>query len=260
MELILNSQKRQYLKIALWLSISYFFLGLTEGSFFYFHNGVDTLLNFLFTLVCVGGSWLLFKSTPKWLPGFVESQGARRILMAILVVIGLLVFITLLNWFYIEVLWQERLGNTLFFSMVLPLATLLFTAWVIGYFVWLSYLNQDSGSKVLSFQVKKGRQSARKPIAEVLGFQVEHKLVFLIDFEGQRYHIDRPMSDLEEELLSQGFFRVNRQLLLQRAAIEAFATASNDRVSLRLHSAFDLEVQPMVSRYKAPAFRKWMAE
>ena len=258
LQVLLVNENRKYVKTGGLLATAYFFLGISEGAFLFFDSSPDAAINFAFTLVCVFSNWWLFKRQYQATAHFL---GLRRYLSYIVVVLALSVFTTLLNWVYIELLWQEELRHTAFFPVVLPLAVLLFTAWALGY-PWLKGLEkgQRKTSELVEFEVKKGRHTVFCSLEQTLGFMVVNKLVFLLTAEGQRLLIDRSLSDLEEELVAYGFFRINRQVLLSPKSIKAYRTVENERIELTLVNSIAGPQPCYVSRYKAPAFRQWLNE
>lgn len=257
----LSPQRKIYVKIILLLTISYFFLGVSEGTFF-FANGTDTLINFLFTLFCVALNWALFKQlyprSEAWFKGAWKS-----VLRTMSLIFLLSTHTVLLNWVYIEALWRESLEETVFFPVVLPLAIVLFLLWALGH-QWLQKLalqeKQTTGQSGITFELRKGKQTIFRSLGQTLGFVVNRKLVFLVSLEGERLLIDRPLRELESMLEGKGFFRLNRQLLLSRQAIQSYKVINNERIQVTLHGIPGIPSTCIVSRYKAPAFRKWLAD
>jgi len=255
-QFLLESDRKRYLKIGLWVLIAYFFLGISEGTFLSFENARDTTINFLFTLICVFSNWSLFKWLYHRFEGRFNST-AMRLIGLVLNVMVLSGLTTLLNWMYIELFWQEALQNTAFFPIVLPLAVVLFLGWGLGYY-WLQNLTHQRVAQEIVFEAKKGREVVFCTLEQTLGFVVEYKLVFLLHQGGQRLLIERNLTELEQELSANGYFRVNRQWLLSPKAIASYRTVENDRLEIRLNSAIGAEAYSFVSRYKATAFRKWL--
>lgn len=253
-----DTQQKRYLKVFLLIAISYFFLGVSEGAFFNF-SSTDTLVNFVFTLFCVSSSWGLFKRLYPRISGFMRKWSIGPLVSGSVMVLLLSVYITLLNWTYIELLWMENLTETLFFSIVLPLAVMLFLTWSFLYPKLLEYMLRSAEVETMVFEVSKGRGKVRMPMDQVLGFSVENKLTFLIALDGQKYICDQNLASLEELLIDHGFFRANRQLLLVKAAIAGYKSCINEKIQVSLHEAFGSKEITRISRYKAAAFRQWIA-
>lgn len=102
----------------------------------------------------------------------------------------------------------------------------------------------------------KGTQFVTVPVAQVAYFVSDGKLSFMVTREAQRYLVDGPLADIERDLDPRGFFRVNRQYLVNAAAIVHFAAAGRGRLDLELRPRADGEVR--VSQERAGAFRAWV--
>jgi DNA-binding LytR/AlgR family response regulator len=102
----------------------------------------------------------------------------------------------------------------------------------------------------------KGAQFFTVPVVQVAYFVSDGKLSFMVTREAQRYLVDGPLADIERDLNPRGFFRVNRQYLVNAAAIVRFATAGRGRLDLELSPRADGEVR--VSQERAAAFRAWV--
>ena len=255
LQTFLGNEYRKYFRTGLLLLTAYFFLGVSEGSFLFFDNVRDTSLNFLFTLICVFSNWALFKWLYRQSADWNEKYAIKG-LGSLLQVTFLMAYTIALNWIYIELIWQEKLSNTAFFPVVLPLALLLFLAWTLGY-PFLVSLNEGPDQKAEMIEAKKGRQVVFCALDETLGFVVENKVVFLLHKNGQRLLMEKTLTELEEELTIAGFFRANRQILISPKAVEAYKVVENDRLEVQLIKALNGQIC-FVSRYKAAAFRKWL--
>ncbi len=248
-----NTRVKTHLKVLLLLAISYFFLGMTEGSFFWFPNTRDTLINFAFTLICVGSSWVLFKYLSA------QLQSLPTGIKTVVILVTLCTYVTLINWIYIELIWRESLNNTPFFNIVLPLSVPLFLGWIFGYPWFDQFTTQKSRKEEPEYLlVQQGKKKIAHSLDNTLGFVVDQGLVFLVSNDGQRYLIERSLNELEASLKSKSYFRANRQLLISKKAIRSFQTGNNDKLDIMLDSHFSEYHKTTVSRHKAPQFRKWM--
>lgn len=262
LELLHHPQRRIILKYGLLVAVSYFFVGVSQGSFALFQQGMDSLINFCFTLFCVATSWWLFKKMYAFWLTDNKLNLFRRLLFSVIVSLLLCVYISALNWVYIELLWNENLGNTLYFPVVLPLALVLFLAWCVSYFLINKPDSRDaeapSTPKILHFSVKKGRNIHCIPVDDALGFVIENGVVFLVSRDGKRFIVDQSMNDLEKLLGDRGFFRVNRQFLVVQSAVVSYQSIENEKLTVELHSLFVHSEPCMVSRYKAASFKRWL--
>jgi DNA-binding LytR/AlgR family response regulator len=123
----------------------------------------------------------------------------------------------------------------------------------------LAPLLENGGAKKRTrLLVKKGLEYVSLPYADVVLFFTEHKLVYVVDKCGKKYIADKNLSELEEELDHQMFFRMNRQYIVNINFIRSFK--SYERVKLQVELTLpDLNHVVIVSQETAPEFRKWIA-
>lgn len=106
------------------------------------------------------------------------------------------------------------------------------------------------------FLVKLGSDYIYIPIGEVAYLYSEDGLTFLLDRRGQRYMLDAPLDQLEQEVDPAHFFRVNRAHLVHIDAIERMQSYFNHRLSLQLRPKNVAET--IVSRDRVRDFKAWV--
>ena len=107
--------------------------------------------------------------------------------------------------------------------------------------------------------VKKGLMSISLKLEDVVLFYTENKIVYTIDKEGRKYVCEQNLSLLEEALGNTGFFRANRQFLVNAEYIRGYRTY--DKVKLMVDLAVPVTDQLIIiSQETAPSFRRWMNE
>lgn len=94
------------------------------------------------------------------------------------------------------------------------------------------------------------------PIEEIALFQVEFENLYLHTFVGEKYPLFKKMEYIESVCDPEQFFRINRQMLINRAAIQAFEPYFNRKIVLQLR--IHLEEKPIVSRLKVSSFKEWL--
>lgn len=106
------------------------------------------------------------------------------------------------------------------------------------------------------FLVKKGQAMTTVPGEEAACFQAEEGVVFLFTFVGKRYIINQTLDQLEAQLDETKFFRVNRQFIINIEAVEEIVPYFKGRLSLKVKPP--LEMEQVVSTYRAAAFKQWL--
>ncbi|MEN0049196.1 MAG: LytTR family DNA-binding domain-containing protein [Bacteroidota bacterium] len=107
-----------------------------------------------------------------------------------------------------------------------------------------------------SISVKKGRRTILIPSDEIAyAFRVE-EFNYLVAKNGEKYLLDTSLNALEQELNPLHFFRLNRQLLVHRTAIQSFQILPNRHLEITLQPK--LKGNSLVNKNKAAGFKKWM--
>lgn len=102
---------------------------------------------------------------------------------------------------------------------------------------------------------KKGTEFIALEFDDVAYFYTDHKIVFVRDFSGRQFIVDKNLGELEELLDKDRFFRINRKFIAQLKAIERFKP-DNGKIKIHLKPQINEEIH--VSKETAPAFRLWM--
>jgi DNA-binding LytR/AlgR family response regulator len=102
---------------------------------------------------------------------------------------------------------------------------------------------------------KKGTEFIALNMDEIAFFFTEHKIVFVRDFAGNQFIVDRNLGEIEADLDPNKFFRVNRKFLAHIRAIEKFKP---DNGKIRVFLKPEMKEEIHVSKETAPAFRKWI--
>lgn len=75
-------------------------------------------------------------------------------------------------------------------------------------------------------------------------------------FTEDKYLLDQSLDRLEEFLPHNQFFRINRQVIVNKRSINTFSSYSSDRIILTTSPSIAQEL--IVSKEKTPKFRRWM--
>ena len=122
----------------------------------------------------------------------------------------------------------------------------------------------------IHFQIEKPRQYQQNFLTqyreksivirseEVAMFSVESETVYLYTYTGKKYPLFKKLEYLESVCDPNQFFRINRQMLVNRAAILAFEPYFNRKIALQL--SIKLPDQAVVSRLKVSTFKDWLEQ
>lgn len=116
-------------------------------------------------------------------------------------------------------------------------------------------LIRDDKSSRNRIVARKGTEFIALNMDDVAYFFTEHKIVFVRDFNGRQMIVDKNLGELEAELSTRSFFRINRKFLASQKAIDRFKP-DNGKIQVFLKPEMKEDVH--VSKETAPEFRKWI--
>ena len=114
----------------------------------------------------------------------------------------------------------------------------------------------DSSGFRRRLMVKEGQTIKTITTEEVAGFLAEEGVVFLYTFSGRRYILSYSLDQLEEELESSEFFRINRRFIINIKAVHDVKPYFKDRLIVKPKPP--LELEQTVSKNRVAKFKKWL--
>lgn len=106
------------------------------------------------------------------------------------------------------------------------------------------------------FLIKMGNSFKSITAKEIAYFFVSNKTTYLMTFTKRKYSLDTPLDELDKELNTKLFFRINRQMIININAIHEIHTFFNSRLLLNIEPPFDEDV--LVTRSNIAKFKEWM--
>lgn len=106
------------------------------------------------------------------------------------------------------------------------------------------------------YVVKKGEHLVSVPVEEILYFYSEDKATLFKTAENKRYLMDPTLSEIEDQVDPDQYFRINRGMMVRIDAIQDIITFSNRRLRIMLQHPPEDEV--LVAREKVTAFKEWL--
>jgi DNA-binding LytR/AlgR family response regulator len=107
-----------------------------------------------------------------------------------------------------------------------------------------------------SFLVKFREKMYPVAVRDIAAVALEKEIVYLYTFNKDKHAVFRPIDDIEAALEPQAFFRINRQMILNRDAILEMEPFFNRRVIVTLK--IPTAERPLVSRLKVTPFLEWV--
>lgn len=238
-------------------------LGSLLGNSLYYENLVVSLAIAYLTFFSIRSCILGFDQWMPWQVGPNPWRWGLQLLTCAVVTS----FWLLVNDFYDYIM----LGETDLLDVVLltvdwPVSILLISGLNYYYYVQFEQARQsrhqvarvtseEQDSSQILLKVPGGYLQTRQ--ADIRMIYLENQLSCLIDKEGRKRRSDLSISALEKEMKldASQYFRLNRKLLIHRAAVKGYRRTSGYRLKLELY--FDSAVQPIVSKNKAASFKAW---
>jgi DNA-binding LytR/AlgR family response regulator len=107
--------------------------------------------------------------------------------------------------------------------------------------------------------VKRGTEFQTVRVEDTCYFFTEHKLVFLVDKENRKYMAEKSnLSDLEEELDRNVFYRANRKYIINANYVKRFKPLERSKISVELVLPVNEEI--IISQENSASFKKWIGE
>jgi DNA-binding LytR/AlgR family response regulator len=123
----------------------------------------------------------------------------------------------------------------------------------------LSEFFNNHDKKKSRILVKRGMEFQTVRVEDVCYFFTEHKLVFLVDKENRKYMAEKSnLSDLEEELDRNVFYRANRKYIINANFVKRFKPLERSKISVELILPVNEEI--IISQENSASFKKWIGE
>lgn len=122
----------------------------------------------------------------------------------------------------------------------------------------LQWQNNSTGYLKKRFLVRRGVDYVAVKTEDIAYFYATHKLVCLVDCKGQKFILDKSLSDLEKEVDRAQFYRLNRKYLANINAIKKVRAYSKSKLLIDLDPAIDEDI--IISQENVTAFKGWMGQ
>ncbi len=107
--------------------------------------------------------------------------------------------------------------------------------------------------------VKKGEENIALSIHDIAMLYTKERTVCVIDKFSREYFFHKNLSELQEDLDENIFFRANRQQIININFIKGFRAYENVKLSVDLNLS-NIDNIIIISQETAPLFKKWLCE
>jgi len=105
------------------------------------------------------------------------------------------------------------------------------------------------------FLVRRGTEFVSIRIEEVAYFHASHKMVCLVRRDGAKFILDQSLAEVEKEVGTMAFYRLNRKYLVNAAAIRKVSMLPKSKLLVEVEPAAKDEL--VVSSDNSAGFKKW---
>lgn len=127
-----------------------------------------------------------------------------------------------------------------------------------GFQQLLQYHQSPHSGYKKRFLVKKGSDYVSIRTEDIAYLYAAHKVVCLVDRNGQKFILDQSLSEIEKQLDASFFYRVNRKYLVSQNAIRKIKSWPKSKLFLELDPAIEEDI--VISQENAAAFKEWMGQ
>jgi DNA-binding LytR/AlgR family response regulator len=106
--------------------------------------------------------------------------------------------------------------------------------------------------------IKRGQQLSYLKTDITAYCYADGKLCYAVDFSNNKYLLETNLSELEEQMQPNKFYRINRSLLVNIDAIKKVHTWLGGRLKLEL--SLSTTVETVVSRERVNGFKEWLGQ
>ncbi|MFT4152225.1 LytR/AlgR family response regulator transcription factor [Parafilimonas sp.] len=116
--------------------------------------------------------------------------------------------------------------------------------------------NPIAVKEVTSLLIKFGEKIRPVKIADIAYFNTENKSTSLVTLNNQKYHLNKPLDEIEK-MCGDRFYRVNRQVLLNKEAVDEVLQGYSRKlmVKLKVDNAPDI----IINKTKMTDFLVWLS-
>ncbi|BAO55927.1 LytR/AlgR family response regulator transcription factor [Nonlabens marinus] len=107
--------------------------------------------------------------------------------------------------------------------------------------------------------IESGAKITKLTYKSIACFYSENKIVYAVQNDGTTVTTDFTLNELEEKINDQLFFRVNRQVIIHKDAVDQIEKIANGKLRIALKPSIENDkiAEISISRYKRNAFMAW---
>ncbi|MEM6721276.1 MAG: LytTR family DNA-binding domain-containing protein [Bacteroidota bacterium] len=261
--------KKILLVVIITLFLSLFLQSLVDVNVFvpsnWRQNTWVNLLHFWLTFV---SSYYLFSYVIQVWYRKLSELSSKKVLFLLAItqtIVMLWIFITdiLFYFWYYKV---DSLKETTFYEFDVPLVIAITTIGSIYFYQQyhtkpvnsVKERNALSSKELKKIPAYAGKEHHFIDQDEIGVFYLADGIVWVELLNGNLFHTDYSLTKLLDVLNAEHYFRLNRQVIISKKAIKGFDKLSYQKLKVILIETLRFDENLIVSKYNAPAFKKWL--
>jgi len=235
----------------------------------YSHIRLNGFLVLSFTIDTVQGylAWLAVRAIIVYLDGRLSysPNPVRRIVIQVLLTTACGVFLIAATTELVSWIARGRPAARNFYTLdilIISIWFLVINGVYVGIHLYRQWQYAEQGKKSGPEEqgglgVKSGNQHRLVKFEEIGMFHVDAEYVQLITRDNRKFLLDDSLDKLEKKIPPEVFFRLNRQCIVHRQLVSGYRRIENGKIQVLLTPSIDRPAEMIVSRTKAPAFKRW---
>jgi two-component system, LytTR family, response regulator LytT len=119
-----------------------------------------------------------------------------------------------------------------------------------------SHIHKLADKAHISFTIRLTDKMYFVPVDTIAFVYLEDETVYLLDFDDEKHPIPKTLGSLEKAMPPQLFYRINRQMIVNRQAIKDVQPYANQRIVV--HLTVPTTEKAIIPRLKVKAFLSWI--
>ncbi len=107
--------------------------------------------------------------------------------------------------------------------------------------------------------VKDGLKNFVLPVGDIAMLYISGRNVFVVDHESEKYTFNKSLTEIEQQLDCNIFFRANRRTIVNINFIKAFTICKCNKLKVEMN-VYVPDAEIIVSQETAPLFKTWICE
>jgi len=213
--------------------------------------------------------WLTFLSTYYLFSVIVEKghEKINKLTSSVLLIILLIAAVISFLWvmvidiaFYFFYYKIQSLSETTFYEFDVPLTVAILT---IGSFYFYqknfySPIMQKNGESELKIEAFAGKESRLISTIDIAAIYLSENITWITLLNGKTFYTNKTLLDLTEIISNDDFFKLNRQTIISRKAVDGYERLDYQKLLIKSISNLEIKANLVVSKYNAPIFKKWL--